>query len=254
MMIWESAQKLAESRTSFVMVTMIGVRGSAPQDIGTKMIVTESGLHFGTVGGGKVEMAAIKRSKEILSSSDLEPQVLTWNLQKDIGMSCGGEVTFLFEHHSHSAWPIVIFGAGHVAQAVAQVLSTLQCSLTCVDSRIEWVSKFSGVKAIHHPKPKELVRTLNPKSYFMSMTMGHAFDVPILYEIWKHAPHCPYVGVIGSEVKGIKIKRELKELGVSEEFLNKLRVPMGLPIGTNRPSEIAISIAAEVLQVRDGGK
>ena len=233
------------------MVTMTGVRGSAPQDIGAKMLVTPEGLFFGTVGGGKVEMAAIKRAKEILSSDDVEPQLVCWNLQKDIGMSCGGEATFLFEHHKQSAWPVVVFGAGHVAQAVTRILSKLNCTVTCVDSREEWIEKLEGVKGIHHPTPKDMVSTFSPKSFFMSMTMGHAHDVPILYEIFKHAPDCPYVGVIGSDVKGIKIKRELKELGVSDEFLQRLRVPMGLPIGTNQPYEIAISIAAEILQVRD---
>lgn len=251
MTIWEASQKLVESGTSFVTVTMIGVRGSAPQDLGAKMIVTDNGLYFGTVGGGKVEQAAIKRGKEILISRESEPQVHTWNLQKDIGMSCGGEVTFVFEHHNQTTWPIVIFGAGHVSQALTRVLSKLQCSITCVDSREEWVNKLEGVKAIYHPEPKELVHTFDKNSFFMSMTMGHSFDVPILYEIWKHAPDCPYVGVIGSDVKGIKIRKELKDLGVSEEFIKKLRVPMGLPIGTNQPNEMAISITAELLQVRD---
>lgn len=251
MNIWEACLKLTESGTSFVMVTMTGVRGSAPQDIGAKMLVTENGLYFGTVGGGKVEMHSIKTAKEILSGDDVEPRTFTWNLQKDIGMSCGGEVTFVFEHHKHSAWPIVVFGAGHVAQAVTRILSKLNCTVTCVDSREEWIAKLEGVKGIHHPTPKEMVSTFGPKSFFMSMTMGHAHDVPILYEIWKHAPDCPYVGVIGSDVKAIKIKRELKELGVSDEFLAKLRVPMGIPVGTNQPYEMAISIAAEVLQVRD---
>lgn len=251
MNIWSACQKLTETQTSFVMVTMTGVRGSAPQDLGAKMIVTSEGLYFGTVGGGKIEMHSIKVAKEILASQDLEPRTFTWNLQKDIGMSCGGEVTMVFEHHHQTSWPIVIFGAGHVGQAVTRTLSKLNCSVTCVDSREDWVAKLEGVKAVHHPNPKDIVSTFNPKSYFMCMTMGHSFDVPILFEISKHAPDCPYVGVIGSDVKGIKIKRELKELGVSEEFLAKLRVPMGLPIGTNQPYEIAISIAAEILQVRD---
>jgi xanthine dehydrogenase accessory factor len=83
------------------------------------------------------------------------------------------------------------------------------------------------------------------------MTMGHAHDVPILAEIAKHAPDCPYVGVIGSDIKGKRIRNDLKELGISPEFINKLRVPMGLPLGTNHPYEIAISIAAELIQVRD---
>lgn len=249
---FEICQKLTESGTSFVVVTLTATRGSAPQDPGAKIIVTREGLQAGTVGGGKVEAAAIKKALSILDSkSELPPETVCWNLQKDIGMSCGGESTFLFEHFHQTHWPIVIFGAGHVAQALTRVLSKLNCHVTCVDAREEWLSKLEGVKAIHHPTPKDMVATFDPKSFFMCMTMGHAHDVPILLEISKSAPDCPYVGVIGSDVKGIKIKRELAEAGVSESFINKLRVPMGLPIGTNHPYEIAISITAELLQVRD---
>lgn len=249
---FDICQELVEKGTSFVVVTLTDTRGSAPQDPGAKIVVTRDGLVAGTVGGGKVEAAAIKKAQAILDSqTELPPETVCWNLQKDIGMSCGGESTFLFEHFHQTNWPIVIFGAGHVAQALTRVLSKLNCHVTCVDSREEWVSKLEGVKAIHHPVPKEVVSNLDPKSYFICMTMGHAHDVPILLEISKLAPDCPYVGVLGSDVKGIKIKRELKEMGVSETFLNKLRVPIGLPIGKNHPYEIAISIAAELLKVRD---
>lgn len=251
MNIWQAAQKLTEEGTSFVMVTMTGVRGSAPQEVGAKMLVTREGLYFGTIGGGKVEMASIKKSQAILESENVAPETVNWNLQKDIGMSCGGEVTLVFEHQKLNSWPVIIFGAGHVAQALTRLLSNLQCQVTCVDSREEWIAKLEGVKGIHHPTPKEMVSSFHPKSFFMSMTMGHAHDVPILYEIYKHAPDCPYVGVIGSDVKGIKIKKELKEMGVSDAFLSKLKVPMGLPIGNNQPWEMAVSIAAELLKVRD---
>lgn len=252
MNLWQEGLKLTENGTSFVLVTQTHTRGSAPQDPGAKIIVTKEGLHSGTVGGGKVEMACIKKAQGILDiHTQVPPELVTWNLQKDIGMSCGGEASFLFEHFHHTAWPIVIFGAGHVAQALTRVLSKLNCHITCIDSREDWVNKLEGVKALHHPEPKNMVAELNPKSFFMCMTMGHAHDVPILYEIAKLAPDCPYVGVIGSEVKGIKIKKELAELGVDKKFLDKLRVPMGIPFGTNHPYEIAISITAELLQVRD---
>ncbi len=255
MTIWNKILEIKGSNQSFVMVTQTAARGSSPQDVGAKMLVTHSGLSYGTVGGGKVEMAAIKKSQSILEQQEpQQPITLTWNLQADIGMSCGGEVTFLFEHFPATTWPIVIFGAGHVAQALTRILSKIDCQVTCIDSRSEWVEKLEGVKAIYHPSPKDVVKDLSPQSYFLCMTMGHAHDVPILHEIAKFAPDCPYVGVIGSEVKGIKIKKELKEMGVSDDFIQKLRVPIGLPIGTNHPYEIAISISAEFLQVRDKHK
>jgi xanthine dehydrogenase accessory factor len=252
MKLWKECFDLNEKGESFVVVTMTEARGSSPQDPGAKIIVTKNGLYAGTVGGGKVEMAAIKKGQSILeNSAQLPPGLLTWNLQKDIGMSCGGEVSFLFEHFMSTHWPIVIYGAGHVAQALSRLLSKLNCHVTCVDSREEWTTKLEGVNVLLHPTPKDTVSSFNPKSYFICMTMGHAHDVPILLEVAKHAPDAPYVGVIGSDVKGIKIKRELTELGVGKSFIEKLRVPMGLPIGSNHPYEIAISIAAELLQVRD---
>lgn len=254
MNFWKECHDLTERNESFVMVTLIGVRGSAPQDVGAKMIVTSSGLHFGTIGGGKVELAAIKKAQSHLSTFVEAPQTIVWNLQTDIGMSCGGEVTLLFEHHHQNNWPIVIFGAGHVSQALTRLLSNLKCRVICVDSRQEWIEKLHGVKGIHHPSPQDLVSTFDPKSYFISMTMGHSYDVPILLEISKHAPDCPYVGVIGSEVKGIKIKKELKDLGVSDDFIKKLKVPLGIPIGSNDPWEIAISISAELIMTRDSLK
>ncbi len=252
MKFFELCHKLTEDEVAFVIVTQTEVRGSAPQDPGAKMIVTKDGLLYGTVGGGKVEAHAIKKALSILEEKNkLPPLTVTWNLQKDIGMSCGGEATFLFEHYPGKSWPIVIFGAGHVAQALSRVLSNLNASVTCIDPREEWILKLEGVKGITHANPKELVPKFSANTFFLSMTMGHAHDVPILYEIAKNFPDCPYVGVIGSDVKGIKIKKDLLEMGVDEKFLKKLRVPMGLPIGTNHPHEIAISITAELLKVRD---
>jgi xanthine dehydrogenase accessory factor len=249
---WQKAESLSKENRSFVCVTLVNIRGSAPQNLGAKMLVSLAGLETGTIGGGKVELVAIKDSLKILEFSENQiPKTLTWNLQKDIGMSCGGEVTLLFEHFSASHWPIVIFGAGHIAQALTRVLAPLQCQLTCIDSRKEWLDKLDSIHFIHASEPKEIIKELNPSSFFLSMTMGHAFDLPILYAISQHAPDCPYVGVVGSEVKGQKIKQELKAMGVSDNFISKLKVPMGLDIGSNDPHEIAISIAAELLQVRE---
>lgn len=252
MKFFEECQKLSASGDSFVVVTQVASRGSAPQDPGAKIIVTKKGLHFGTVGGGKIEAHCIKTALGILDSeTQLPPEYVTWNLQRDIKMSCGGEASFLFEHFHTKNWPIVVFGAGHIAQALTRVLSKLHCSVTCIDHREEWVSKLEGVKGVVHPEPKELVKDLHPKSFFISMTMGHAHDVPILAEISRAHPDAPYVGVLGSDIKGVRIRKDLKELGVPDEFLKKLRVPIGLPLGTNHPYEIAISIVAELLQVRD---
>ncbi len=254
---FETARDCEAQKLDFVVITLIAGRGHIPQDPGAKAIVSKIGLLFGTVGGGKVEARAIAKAKELLEGTTNTPQAFTWNLQKDIGMTCGGEVTYLFETHRAHPWRVRVFGAGHVAQALVRTLSELPVSLTCIDPRTEWIQRLPVQQ-----KNLEIIETENPANwaeshlhddadFFVVMTQGHSSDVPILEVLLKRFPRPRYIGVIGSETKGIKIKSELRVRGVSENSLAQLRVPIGLEIGSNHPAEIAISIAAEILQVRD---
>ena len=253
------ALELEQNGKPFVVVTMAAMRGHAPQDVGAKVIITSDGLFWGTVGGGKVEARVIADSMKLLEDAAKTPEagaprLVTWNLQSEIGMTCGGEVTFLFEAHLVSKWQIVIFGAGHVSQATVRALSTLNCQIICIDSRKEWVDRFPTSPKVHAlclPDPVSYLSQITGNPFFISMTRGHSTDVPILQEIFRRFPNAPYVGVIGSDVKAQKIRAELKALGVSAENIERLRCPIGLRIGTNDPAEIAISVAAELLEIRD---
>lgn len=253
---WDTAFELQNQATAFVVVTVIGSRGSAPQDAGAKAIILSSGIHWGTVGGGKVEAKAIEHSKKLLSQDDVphEPQLVTWNLQRDIGMSCGGEITYLFEIHKPITWPIVIFGAGHVAQALVRVLKNMNCQITCVDPRLEWLDKLPEspqIKKIHAEKPETVVPTLHKNCYYVVMTQGHAVDLPVLKELFTHFPDAPYIGNMGSKVKGMRLRKELMEFGITEAQLKDFHCPLGFPVGKNHPYEIAISVSAQLLEVRD---
>lgn len=251
---WDVAFELQNSAQSFVVVTVIGSRGSAPQDAGAKAIITENGLYWGTVGGGKVEARAILHGKEMIREKKATPDLVTWNLQKDIGMSCGGEITYLFEIHRYNTWPIVIFGAGHVSQALIRVLINLNCQITCIDNRTEWLDKLPeniNLKKIQAEDPSKIVETLNKNSFFVIMTQGHAMDLPILKELYTRFPDAPFVGNIGSKVKGLRLRKELKEFGLSEETLKDFHCPIGFPLGQNHPYEIAVSVSAQLIQERD---
>lgn len=254
-MIFKRAQELLDSNISFVTITLIEVRGSAPQDLGAKAIISLKGLEAGTVGGGKVEAACINRALEILNqSSQQAPQTITWNLQKDIKMTCGGEVTFLFEHFALSSWKIALFGAGHVSQALTRALLKLKCQLTVIDDRSEWLDQLPQSPKLQKrclTHPAQAVSTFDSHTFFISVTKGHSSDVPILREIAECFANAPYIGAIGSLSKANALKSELQALDVNENFLKNLRVPIGLKLGNNDPEEIAISIVAELLTVRD---
>jgi xanthine dehydrogenase accessory factor len=86
------------------------------------------------------------------------------------------------------------------------------------------------------------------------MTMGHRTDFPILRAILARPLETAYLGVIGSRAKRQVLVRELAEAGIAAGALDRLRCPIGLPIGGNQPGEIAVSVVAEILQLRDAAE
>ena len=246
-------QKLIDSGTSFVSMTLVDIQGSAPQVIGAKAIASAAGIEWGTIGGGKVEAAAAKYAYSLLNHESPSTELVTWNLQTDIGMTCGGEVKILFETQAASAWPIVVYGAGHVAQALVRLLLQLNCHVTCVDTRQQWLDKLpddSKLKKFRTDVPRETVASQPSDAFFVLMSKGHATDLPVLAEILR-TRKAPYIGVIGSRQKASVLRRDLKQQGLTQEQIESFHCPMGLPIGNNTPAEIAISVAAQLLEQRD---
>lgn len=248
--------ELADTGTPFVSVTMVDAIGSTPQDAGSKMLVTAGGNFYGTVGGGRVEAKAIDHALAMLNDKTDEPKrtdFIDWNLQKDVGMTCGGSVKLYFESTNHRPWRIVIFGAGHVTQSLVRLLAALPCRATCIDPRADWLAKLPvapNIETVTTNDPPAQVASLPNDAFVICMTRGHKTDVPVLIEIFKQKRAFPYLGVIGSKSKAAIMRRELTEAGVPVEQ-QVFHCPLGLPIGTNHPGEIAVSIAAQLLEVRD---
>ena len=232
----------------FVVVTLIDCHGSTPSDAGSKMVVLATGREFGTIGGGRIEARTIQAAQELLESGE-RTLFVDWSLKADIGMTCGGRVRLFFEAWNSSPWQVAIFGAGHVTQALARLLLALPCKVTCVDPRPDWLDQLpDGVDALCLDDPKSHVQSLSDQTHVLCMTRGHKSDFPILQEIFSTGRRFAYLGVIGSKAKAAVLRKELKEVGIeSADF----HCPIGLPLGSNLPSEIAISIAAQLITVRD---
>ncbi len=251
--LYEKLILLHRQGIAHVVATLLGTRGEAPSDPGAKALLDSSGLIHGTVGGGKIEARVINEAKALLGDHFKSPVTHTWNLQTDIGMTCGGEVTFLFEPCYPTQWEVVVFGAGHVAQSVVRLLLTLDCRVRCYDARPEWIERLPQdekliAEAVAEPASK--VAGLSPNTYFVVMTQGHGTDVPILEQIYKAFPEPVYVGAIGSDLKARRLRADVVARGISATTIESLRCPVGLPIGDNSPGEIAVSVVAELLQVR----
>jgi xanthine dehydrogenase accessory factor len=255
--------EMSEGGEPFATVTFLVSRGSAPQDAGSKMIVTGEGLRWGTVGGGKLEAQAIEEARAMLDATAKGPaqaprtRLIEWDLGPDLGMTCGGGVSLFIEVHNAGAWEIAIFGAGHVAQALVPMLLTLGCRITCIDKRTEWLErlpKTSRVRAIQSDNPPDEVPRLPDGTFLVSVTPGHEHDLAVLRAAFESGREFPYLGCIGSKRKAATLQKALHEAGMPDTDIERLHCPIGLPIGTNAPPEIAISIAAQLLQERDKAK
>ncbi|MCC7530581.1 MAG: XdhC family protein [Candidatus Melainabacteria bacterium] len=262
---YERMSDLFAAGTPFVCATIVDTQGSVPADAGSKILVTADGAYFGTVGGGKIESRVIQEAKAMLTGAgvasasgkeDAIAKFFQWSLSRDIGMTCGGSMRVYLEAFNHRSWNLTIFGAGHVANALINILNKLDCRITCIDPRVEWLDKLpdsAKVRRVLLTEMKDFVPEISSDSFVLLMTMGHSSDKPILLEIlsrWKDTKY-PYLGVIGSDAKAARIRKDIIEAGLPEQLCKVFFCPIGLPLGSSHPQEIAISAAAQLLQVRD---
>lgn len=254
MTFFEALDDLVQTGEPFVSVTVVDTLGSTPQDRGSKMLVTGAGRVYGTVGGGKVEVRAIAEAQQLLADPTApKTRFHQWSLEKDIGMTCGGIVRVYFEAFNVTRWNIVVFGAGHVASELVALLAKLDCRITCIDPREEWLSRLVDsphvMKILAADMPAEVAR-IPDGSFVVLMTMGHTTDRPILLQILRTRTF-PYLGVIGSNAKAKRLRKDVLDAGLPEEMTRAFFCPVGLEIGSNHPAEIAVSVVAQMMQVRD---
>ncbi|HCP22396.1 MAG TPA: xanthine dehydrogenase accessory protein XdhC, partial [Marinobacter hydrocarbonoclasticus] len=122
---WHQAVALCEQRGEpYALVTVLGVTGSVPREPATKMVIT--GEHcYDTIGGGHLEHRICQQARERLARRDYTPELAHFPLGASLGQCCGGRVSVLLEAHPGCQQQLVLFGAGHVAKAVVQILAGL---------------------------------------------------------------------------------------------------------------------------------
>lgn len=163
-----------------------------------------------------------------------------------------GSEEFCFAEPLRSIPEVLLFGAGHVSTCIAPLAKMVGFRVTVIDDRMEFANldRFPTADEVQllafDPGLKALPTT--PHSYIVIVTRGHSYDKVVL-ELMLDKPHA-YIGMIGSVKKKSAIYRALKEAGVSEETLARVHSPIGLDIGAETPEEIAISVVAELIDVR----
>lgn len=146
-----------------------------------------------------------------------------------------------------------IFGGGHCGLALSRVLNNLGYTVSVFDTRAD-VFTFTGNTHAHRRVVVDDFKDAGGQVRYPEMT--HAIvmtkelpaDVRALIGIIERP--FPYIGVMGSPAKLAKIRRELISAGFDKSLFEKVRAPIGLPMTSNTPEEIAISIAGELLALR----
>jgi len=238
-----------------VLVTLADIKGSAPRESGTKLVVTASS-QSGSIGGGHLEHKATDIARGLLRAGTSEPRLETLPLGAALGQCCGGKVTLLFEPFVPADFTVALFGAGHVGKALIGVLAGVPARVLWIDGRAEQFPAEipPNVTKVLADLPEDEAKDVPAGTYVLVMTHSHDLDLAICERFLKRGD-CPYVGVIGSETKRRNFEGRLTRKGFSEAQVRSLHCPIGLPgLEGKHPREIAIAVAAELLMLRDAAR
>ncbi|KUH36196.1 MULTISPECIES: XdhC family protein [Streptomyces] len=222
-----------------------------PADLmGGALLVRPDGSHEGGLGGHPgLDRTAAAEARALLDAG----RTGTVTLGEE-GARCGRPLTLLVES-SVPAPRMIVFGAIDFASALVRVGKFLGYHVTVCDARpvFATAARFPDADEIVVGWPHEYLETtrVDARTVLCVLTHDAKFDIPLL----RHALRLPvaYVGAMGSRRTHEDRNRRLREVGVTELELARLRSPIGLDLGARTPEETALSIAAEIVAARRGG-
>lgn len=234
------------------LATVVKTRGASPRNAGAKMIVYPDGAIVGSIGGGEMERRVITAAQEAMA--DGRPRYLDMTLSnEDRGdpLICGGEME-IFVEPLLTAPTLMIVGAGHIGAAVAQLGKTLGFRIVVLDDRPDFVTPENFPNADERiagdivEKIKQV--EITPRTFVVLVTRAHTLDAQLLGAIIEKP--AAYIGMLGSQRRVITVMETLRKQGVSQAALARVHAPIGIEINAETPPEIAVSILAEIIQVK----
>ncbi|NOH02373.1 MAG: XdhC family protein [Chloroflexi bacterium] len=253
--IYQALSELEKNNGSAALCTVVKSEGSTPRHVGSKMLVYPDGKFIGTVGGGDLEHRVLDEAW--MAISDGQTRLLHYNMadpsRGDPGV-CGGQVE-VFVEPILPAPTLVVIGAGHVGKAVVHLAKWLGFRVAVSDDRAEFCNPEAtpGADEYYPVEMGKLAEQLKitKRTYLVVTSRGSSVDALGLPNLLK--TDAAYIGVIGSKRRWATTVKALKAKGVDDKLIAKVHSPMGLELQAETPEEIAVSIMAEVLMVRDKG-
>lgn len=252
MTIFAEAAKLEEQNRPFALAQIIDSRGSAPRHT-AQMLIRDDGTIIGTIGGGVIERHVINEALEALreKTARVFHGRMARSGQNAVGADCGGAMTVHISVHGLRP-RLVLVGAGHVNRAMAHTAVPLGFDIAVGDTYLQSLTSDAFLPSIRLVYGQTFVEVIDnlaiqPQDYVLIAT--HNQDREAL-ELLIDQP-VAWLGLLSSRRKVQSFLRQLRDAGVSDSALARLRAPVGYDIGAETPQEIAISILAEILQVKN---
>jgi xanthine dehydrogenase accessory factor len=245
----EELVQIAEQGAPAVLATVVEVEGNGAVQPGAKCLVRDGGVRAETIGDARIIDAIVRESDARLN--DEKSQLVSLPIP-----DTGGKLAVFFE--VMPAPPrLIVVGAGHIALPLVRMAKVLDFHVTVIDDRLLFANRerFPDADEVLVGDMAQMLKemTITPSFYIVLITRGHKYDEPCLREII-HS-NAKYIGLIGSR-RRLKacFQRFRDEEKIAEELIQRVYAPIGLDIATETPAEIALSILAEVVKVRRGGK
>lgn len=241
---------LKDKGKPFVVCILVKTEGSTPRKAGAKMVVFGDGTTLGTIGGGTIEKKSVQRAIEVLKLG--APCLATYELEQDLNMRCGGYAEVYFEP-MNLCYNLFIFGAGHVGREVGRIAVQFGFSIVYFDNRTNIFNEFdlNGAKTImaQYERINEHIE-VSPYDFAVICTPNHEWDELVLSQLI--TKEMAYIGMIGSKRKVAETRSSLlKKRVATENQLNRVNMPIGIPFKAETPAEIALSIVAKLIDVKN---
>lgn len=252
--IYQEIVRIQREGGAAALATVIGTLGSTPGKSTMKMLIHRDGRLLGSVGGGCVEAEVVERGREVMTTEKSQRFAvdLNENDNPETGLVCGGRIEIFIEP---IVMPnVILFGAGHVARAVCAIGAPAGFRFVVVDDRPAYptAERFPLAAGRIAEDWEPAVARLSPAAddFVLIMTRGHKDDLTVLQALAARDAAPRYLGLIGSKSKRLTLGRHLAAAGIEAGFLERVRTPIGLPIGATTAEEIAISVMAELIRIR----
>jgi xanthine dehydrogenase accessory factor len=247
---YQAIAKSTRQGEPYVLVTILGVAGSAPREPASKMVVSAKST-YDTIGGGKLEFQIIEQARRRLAGKQYGHELAEFTLGSQMGQCCGGRISVLLEVRPGCDAHLVLFGAGHVAHALVKLLGELPWRITWVDARADCFPPVTPdlIHAHITQDPVGEAPVLCQNAHALILTHDHQLDFE-LCRVLLNTDQVRSIGLIGSRTKAERFRHRLLDFGHARTEIDRIRCPVGRrDVPGKQPMEVAVDIAAELLRI-----